>query len=245
MTASPPASQDRQNGLATALNIIIAPREAFESLRIAPTWGWAFLIALVLGIIGTLLSMPASMHSVAASLAHQMAVNPQYAQMSDAQRAQMQSYTLLAVRFGWVFVPILLLLSALLQTVVMLIFNAIGGGSGTFKTLWACAMNIAVPAVGLYLLASGIIALARGPAGYNSSLDSFLAMPSLAWLFAHSSPTVVAFFSTFSPFSIWAFFLTAAAMLIAAHTSKVISYSAASLILLIGALLAMWGGSRS
>ncbi len=38
----------RPNGLKTALDTIVAPKDAFESLRSAPTWGWAFLLALVL-----------------------------------------------------------------------------------------------------------------------------------------------------------------------------------------------------
>lgn len=225
--------------------MIVAPREAFERLRTAPSWGWAFLITIVLGAIGALLSMPAAMHGFTASAAHQMAANAQYAQMNAAQRQQVLAFTLLAVRFAWIFVPLFLLFSSFLQTIVMLVFNAIGGGSGTFKTLWACAMNIAVPGFGLYQFAIGIINAARGPTAYNSSLDYLLAMPSLGWLFPHGSPATVAFFSTFNPFSIWSLFLTAAAMLTVARTSRINAYLPAVLIVLVAALFAMGGQARS
>jgi len=245
MPAHASAPPERQNGFTTALNVIIAPHEAFKTLRIAPTWGWAFLIAGVLGLVGAVMNLPASTHGTAASIAHQMATNPQYAQMSEVQRQQLQSYSLAAVRFGWLFVPIFLLLSVLFQTVIMLASSAIGGGSGTFKILWACAMNIAIPGFGLYYLATGIIALVRGPATYNSSLDSFLTIPSLGWLLPHGSPATVAFFSTINPFSIWTLYLTAGAMLIVARTSKINAYLVASLIWLIAAAFSMWAGSRS
>ena len=45
---STPPESARANGLKTALDMIIAPKEAFEQLRVAPTWGWALLILLVL-----------------------------------------------------------------------------------------------------------------------------------------------------------------------------------------------------
>lgn len=227
--------------MATAWSVVAAPRAAFEGLRVAPTWGWAFLIAMVLGIAGTVLSTPAALHSVA----HQMAVNPQYAQMSDAQRRQAAGLTLQLVRFGWAYIPFLLLLSALLQTVIMLIFNAAGRGNATLMSLWASAMNIAIPGFGLSLLATGVIAVLRGPDGYNSALDSLLAMPSLAWLFSHATPAVVGFLSGLNPFSIWAFFLTALAMVVVTRVSKPSAYLAAALVLLIPALIAMWSGARS
>ena len=236
---------ERESGLPIALKIITAPRAAFEILSVAPTWGWAFLISVILGGIGTLLSVPSALHSVAASLAHQMVVNPAYSRMSDAQRHQVIASTLIGVRFGWAFVPFVLLISAAIQTLILLIFNAIGRGSGNFKTLWASIMNIAIPGFGLYLLAGGIIAVIRGPGAYNSATDTFLAMPSLAWLVPHAGTPTVAFLSTFNPFSIWAFALTALAMVIVARATWVNAYLASALILVLGALVSMWGGSRS
>ena len=53
----------KANGLKTALDTIIAPKEAFETLRVAPTWGWAFALTLVLYAIGTYLLTPALVHA--------------------------------------------------------------------------------------------------------------------------------------------------------------------------------------
>ncbi|MBV8727381.1 MAG: hypothetical protein JO233_06315 [Candidatus Eremiobacteraeota bacterium] len=236
---------ERENGLAIALKIFTAPRAALEILSAAPTWGWAFLISVILGALGTLLSVPAALHSVAASTAHQMAVNPSYSQMSDAQRHQIVATTLIGVRYGWAFVPFVLLISALVQTIILLIFNAVGRGSGTFRTLWASIMHIAIPGFGLYLLVGGFIAVIRGPTAYNSALDSFLAMPSFAWLSPHASPATVAFLSAFNVFSLWAFALTVTAMLVVARTTRLNGYLAALVVLLLGALISMWGGSKA
>ncbi|MBV9737019.1 MAG: hypothetical protein JO177_02515 [Candidatus Eremiobacteraeota bacterium] len=234
-----------ENGLTVALKTIAAPHTAFEALSVTPTWGWAFLISVVLGALGTLLSVPAALHSVAASLAHQMAINPTRPLMSDVQRHQIVASTLIAVRFGWALVPLVLLITAFVQTVILLIFNAVGRGRGNFKTLWASVMNIAIPGFGFYLLLGGIIAIIRGPGAYNSALDSFLAMPSLAWFAPHAATATVAFLSTFNPFSIWAFALTALAMVTVARTTWVNAYLASALILVLAALVSMWGGARS
>ncbi len=239
------SAADQSSGLMTALQIVAAPRAALERLRIAPTWGWAFLIAAILGALGTLLSVPAALHSISASMAREMAVNPSYAQLSVTQRHQIVAATLFAVRYGWALVPFVLLLSVLLQTVILLIFNAIGRGKSNFRTLWASLMNIAIPGFGLYLLAGGIIAVIRGPNAYNSALDSFLAMPSLAWLATHSGSATIAFLSAFNPFSIWAFALTVATMIVVARTSVPLAYASSAVILVIGALVSMWGGART
>ncbi|MBV9278019.1 MAG: hypothetical protein JOZ97_07270 [Candidatus Eremiobacteraeota bacterium] len=243
-TASPPPTPTPANGLTTALQIVAAPRSALERLRVAPTWGWAFLIAVVLGAVGTFLSVPAALHSVSASLAHQMAANPTYSQMSDSQRHQLLESTLVAVRYGWAFIPFVLLVGGLVQTIILLAFNAIGRGDAGFRTLWAANINIAIPGFGLYLLVGGLIAVIRGPLAYNSSLDSFLAMPSVAWFSTHAGPATIAFLAAFNAFSIWAFALTVAAMIIVARTSVLNAYAASATILVLAALVSMWGGAR-
>ena len=48
------AQAPRPSGLKTALDTIVSPKEAFESIRVAPTWGWAIVIA-VSCICGTIL----------------------------------------------------------------------------------------------------------------------------------------------------------------------------------------------
>ena len=71
----------KANGLKTAIDIVIAPKEAFESLRVSPTWGWAFLITTVLAIAAFFVMMPASLHGMAGEFAK----NPQMQQMTAEQ----------------------------------------------------------------------------------------------------------------------------------------------------------------
>ena len=77
----------KPNGLKVALDTIVAPKEAFESIRIAPTWGWALLIAIVLGRCPPISSRPAADARVPANLAKQVATNPQ---LSSAVPEQQQ-----------------------------------------------------------------------------------------------------------------------------------------------------------
>ena len=46
MTESPQTAAPKANGLSTLLNVIAAPKEAFETLKVAPTWGWAMIVAI-------------------------------------------------------------------------------------------------------------------------------------------------------------------------------------------------------
>jgi len=72
MGASAPVAQ-KANGLSNVVNVLTAPREAMESLRVAPTWGWAFLIAAILSCLGQYLLTPAVSHAMQASWPAQVA----------------------------------------------------------------------------------------------------------------------------------------------------------------------------
>ena len=66
------------SGLKTVLDIIVAPKDAFESLRTNPVWGWALLVTLVLMIVGYFLEQPASQHASYGTLQHALATSPLY-----------------------------------------------------------------------------------------------------------------------------------------------------------------------
>jgi len=232
---------ERRSGLTTALNVVLAPREAFETLRIAPMWGWAFLIALVLGIIGSYLALPAQMHAMHSTLAHMMATDPRMAQLTDAQKARQVAMSESIGRFSAIIAPpLILLFISLLATAIFLIFNAAANGRATFKTLWASTMNVSLVGVGLYQLVNGILAVVRGPNAYNSALDSLLSMPSLAWLVPHAAPKTIGFLAGFNPFTIWVFFLNVLMLTIVARLAKGPAYIAAALMLLVGSLFTMF-----
>ena len=58
------------SGLKTAIDIVIAPKDAFEALRAVPTWGWALVVALVLMLAGYFLQQPAVRHASLGTLTH-------------------------------------------------------------------------------------------------------------------------------------------------------------------------------
>jgi hypothetical protein len=219
MSVSAPVAS-KANGLTTVINVITSPKEAFETLRVAPTWGWAVLIAIVLAAIGQYLATPATVHAVQATFPQQIASSPQLAGMSPEQQQRALNMSLAFVRFSWLFAPITVLIGSLVATIVMLVFKAIGRGDAGFKQLWCAAMNVAVVSVGVYSIIAGLIALVRGAATYNSTADAYRAIPSLAWLVPHAGVKFVAFLAAFNVIGIWAAVLLAMAMMYVAKTSK-------------------------
>lgn len=241
MTVDTPL-QSKRNGLMTVLDTIVSPREAFETLGQVPMWGWAFLIAIVLMIVGQVLAMQASAHAGYIFMQQQIAHNSMLAQLSDAQKQKMladaahpPTWRLL---FGYAIVPIVVLLIVVFQTVVLLIGNAIGKGQATFKQLWCALMNILVASGGIGAIVIGIIALVRGPNGYDSIADIQNALPSLAFLTGGDTGALSTFLAQLNPFTIWGTALGAIAMLTIAKTSKAVSYGFPILILLLGAGIA-------
>lgn len=230
----------KANGLTTVVNVITSPREAFETLRIAPTWGWAFVIATVLAAIGQYLATPATVHAVQTVFPQQIASNPQLAGMTPEQQQRALVMSLSFVRFAWLFTPISVLLVALISSIVMLIFKAIGRGDATFKQLWCAAMNISVVGIGIYGILAGLIAMVRGAASYTSTLDAYRAVPGLTWLASNAGTKVVAFLSAFNVVGIWAAVLVTLAMMYVAKTSKVNGVLCAVAGLLVGGAFLAW-----
>lgn len=240
MAVDAPAAP-HSSGLATVLNVFVAPRDAFATLREVPMWGWAFIVATVLGVIGSLLAAPATAHAVAGGMAAQMAHDPQFAQMTPEKQKQVMGFAQMGVRFGWIFVPVYLLVVALIQSVVMLIANAIARGPATFKQLWAAAMNISVITFSVAYLFTGLITMLRGPQSYTNTAALAASLPSAAWAAPHGSVKVVAFLSAINPFSVWGIFLLATALVVIARASKPVAYGCATFIILFsGAFAALF-----
>ncbi len=240
MSVSTPAAP-RANGAVTALNVVAAPREAFETLRIAPMWGWAFVIAAVLSCIGQYLSTPATIHALQGGWPAMVASNPGLAGLTPDQQQRYLNGILGFTKWAWIFSIIYIFLGALVTTIVMLIFKAIGRGDAGFKQLWCAAMNIAVVSLGVYSILNGLIALVRGAASYNSTADAYRAIPSLAWLVPHASIKATAFLAAFSVTGIWSAVLIAMAMIYVARTSKVTGSICGLTVLVISGLLISLG----
>ena len=210
-------SASNHAGWKTALDVILAPNAAFERLRAAPTWFWAFLIAAALGIIGSLLVAPAFDHYVTSGgYQAELAKSPRFAQLTAEQRdkaiASAVGFVRIAQKFNVVIVPISILVVALIQALVMLIASAIAKGKGTFGSLWAAAMNVAIVGGGLYAVVNGIIIMIHGSDNFTSTTDFTSAVPSLGMLVPTAAAKLHAFFAAFHVFSLWAAVLLVIAM---------------------------------
>ncbi|HKU66359.1 MAG TPA: hypothetical protein VJP85_01140 [Candidatus Baltobacteraceae bacterium] len=219
MGVSAPAAA-KANGLSTVVNVVTAPREAFETLRVVPMWGWAFVVAAALATLGQYLATPATIHALQSSWPAQVAANPRLAALTPEQQQHALDVTLGAMHYGWLIAPVSVLVVALLQAVIMLVFRTAGKGDATFKQLWCASMNVAVIGAGMYSLLAGLIAVVRGPASYNSILDALRAVPSLAWLAQGAPVKIVAFLGAFNVVSVWGAIVLAIAMVWVAKVSK-------------------------
>ncbi|MBV8639594.1 MAG: YIP1 family protein [Candidatus Eremiobacteraeota bacterium] len=230
----------RANALKTVLDTMIAPKEAFESIRIVPTWGWALAIAIVLSAIGSYLTVPAFQHALAASWSDTVAKNPQLAQLTPQEQHARMEIGQKFIGFTWVFSIFAVPIFVLIDAVVMLIFDKLGKGEGTFVQYFAAASNIAVPAsLGPVTLA--IVALIRGADSFTSVQSVQNALPTLALFAQGASPKVVAFLSVFTPFSLWATGLVIAAVSIIGRTPKLQAWLAGAILIIVPALLATLG----
>jgi Yip1 domain len=220
-------------GLATVADTVLSPTDAFRRLSVAPTWGWAYLATVVACAIGTYLSSAATAHAVSAGWSAQVAANPQLAAMTPQQQQRALSMANTFVHYVWLITPISVLVAAALQTLILLVFKAIGKSAATFKQLWCLSMNTLLVGLGLYTLLAGIIAVVRGAAAYNSNMDVVRAVPSLAWLVPHASIKLVAFLAAFNVIAIWGAVLVAIGMIAVARVSKANAYAAAFTITLL------------
>jgi hypothetical protein len=227
----------KPNGLKTVWDVIVAPKDALESLRVAPTWGWALLIVLVLTTLSVYLCTPASVHGMTTDWPNMVAKSPQLAaQTPEQQQAGLALGTKIA-ELVWVFTPIFILIAALIGTVILVIFNAIGRGSGTFGQYWAAQWTISiVSAVGSIVLA--VIVLVRGADSFNTAASVQSAMPSLAMLVPASAVKLHAFLGVFTVFGIWAAGLEIAALSVIGRVSTVPAWLGGSLTLIVGGLFA-------
>jgi hypothetical protein len=225
----------------TALDIVIAPKEAFESLKANPTWGWALLIAFLLMLVGYFLEQPAAQHASYGSMQHAISTNPLYSGLSDEQKQRVLNQVAHppAYQTLWAVVSLLLVLfiATLLNAVILLAGSAIARGSGDFKHLFAGSMNIAVPTIGLYTLVLGIICRALGPDHFATMSDVYRVVPGLALLTPGVTGSVGAFLAGIQIFSLWGLGLNIGMMRVMAGVRNAIAWVFPLFILLAGALL--------
>lgn len=244
MSTSQPAVA-RVSGLATVVDIIISPSSAFARLREAPTWGWAFLIATALGVIGSLMVGPAIAHVLQTTLPAQLAANPDIAKLPADQQQTMIARTLsissVVAQFSFVFVPVGILIAALVQSVIMLIANAAGHGDGDFKKYFALSVNVSVVGVGLSYLVVGIIVLVRGANSFDSTVAVQGAVPGLGLLIPGAHGALAGFFGSMNVFALWSIALLALGMTGVGRIPRVPAWITAVVMLLLTACFAAYG----
>ncbi len=225
------------SGLKTAWDTIVAPKDAMLALRAAPTWGWALLIVVVVSIATSYIVTPAAVHGLQTDWPNMGAKNPALAGLSaDVQQRQL-AFAMKITGLVWIFSPIFAAIAALIGAVVLLIFNALGHGDGSFGKYWAAQWNIGlVSALGAIALA--VVVLARGVDGFATPQAVQEALPSFGMLVPASSVKLHAFLGAFTPFSIWASGLEVAALAIVGRVPRITAWLGGGLTLLIPALFA-------
>lgn len=226
------------NGLQTVVDCIVTPKAAFERLRTAPTWGWAFIITIVLGCIGIYLEAPVSRHLGVLIVQHLIATNPGVAGMSDAQKNQLLARAAhpspVSQAFSYINTAVLPLIASLFNALILLLANAVGRGKTDFGRLWSGSMNIAVPTIGLSSLVLGIIAAVRGPESFTSFGDLFGAVPNLHYVLPGSG-FLGNFFAALNVFTFWGFGLNVVMMHVLAGLRGAVAWIFPAIITLLGA----------
>jgi Yip1 domain len=239
---------DRRAGLLNVIDVIVAPRSAFERLRIVPTWGWAFLVATLLGIAGSLLIQPAVLHGIDKSLPAQLAANPQIAKLPADQQAKAIergiSVTKVIVRAAWVFVPIGLLLVGVVQALALTIANATSRGDGNFGKFFAMSQTIAVIGTGLSSLILALIVVIKGADNFDSQSAVIATVPSLALLAPGVKGALAGFLGALNIFNVWATALLAIGATIVGKVKPAAAWAAAIVILLCTAAFMAYGAAQ-
>ena len=242
------ATVPRRSGLMNVVDIVVAPNAAFERLRVVPTWGWAFLVASALGMIGLFLATPATIHAIQTSLPEQLATNPNIAKLPADQQtkaiANAMSITTTITRISFLFVPVLVLVATLIQALIMLVANAIGKGDGNFKKLFALSMTVAVVGSGLGSLLAGLIFLVRGPDAFDTTA-SLQVLPSLALLVPGATGPLHGFLSGINVMYVWATVLLAMGMQRVARIPRTTAWVTAAILLLCTASLLAFQARQS
>lgn len=227
------------SSLHNAVDIVVAPGAAFERIRRVPGWGWVFLIATVLAILGSLLSLPASTHAFGLSAPALYA--PIVAKMPPEKQSEALAQM---IKVGGVmnslealFLPVGLLLGSLISAVIMLIANAVSRGDGTFKRFFALSMALTI-ITSLGLVLNGLITLVRGPSSYETIISVKTALPNLALVVPGAGGKLLTFLGVLNIASIWATVLTALGMMAVGNVKPLVAWTAAVASLLVAAGLA-------
>lgn len=243
---TPPA---RRSSLSNVVDIIVSPSTAFDRLREMPAWGWAFLAATVLGVIGALLYGPALVHALETTMPAKLAAMPAIAKLPPDQQQTVIATQLkvakIFLQLFWLFVPIQILLAGLFQALVMTIANVTGRGDGSFKKYFALSITVSVIGIGLTSIVIGVIVLIRGAASFEEQSAVTGVVPSLALLAPGAKGALVGFLGAFNIFALWSTALLALGMQRVGRIPTVAAWVSAIVMLLLTAAFAAWGAAQN
>ena len=243
---TPPAGR---SSLSNVVDIVVSPTTAYDRLREIPAWGWAFLAATVLGVIGALLYAPALVHAMETSLPAKLAAMPAIAKLPPDQQQTMiatqMKFTKIFLQLIWLFIPIQILLVGLVQGLIMMIANVAGHGDGSFKKFFALSITVSVIGVGLSSIVIGIIVLIRGASSFEEQSAVTGVAPSLALLVPGAKGALVGFLGAFNIFILWSTALLALGMQRVARIPAAAAWATAIAMLLLTACFTAWGAAQN
>ncbi len=206
-SATPTPAGGQANGLATYFSVLTSPTAAFDQLRRFPTWGWAALASIILGMIAAFISLPEEMKIASIQQAARLAQMPAD-QRAAAQQAMAGAagFTKFIIVFTWAFVPWFIWL---ISAVVYTIGAAISGAQARFSLAWVVSVNLSIIAwVGA--LVNAIILAVRGPDAISSQLDA-TALPSLGML-VHDNVKLATFLNAYNIDNVWLYIVAVIAL---------------------------------
>lgn len=211
----------KPNGLKTALDTIISPKDAFEAIRNAPTWFWAFLISIIVAMICSYLIGPASQHALAADWPNQVAKSPQLSSMTPEQQQSALAMGQKFSSFAFIIMLIAVPIGNLISASIMTMYNALGRGDGSFGKYWAASCNIGVVSWALYSIVLAVVVMARGADSFASPQAVQQAVPSLAMLVPATSAKLATALYWLNPITLWGLILIVVAMQVVGRVPKV------------------------
>ena len=239
---------DRRGGLQNVVDIVVAPDAAFRRLREVPTWFWAFAVATVLGIVGSVLTIPALQHAVNTGLSAELASSPTVAQLPPDRQAavvhQQLAFFRVFVQVAWILIPFAVLLIGLGQALVLLIGDKIAHGSGSFGRYFALSETVAVVGLGLSSIVVALIVFLRGADSFQDFRSVQSVMPSAAMLVPGANGALRGFLAVLQPFNLWAAALLAIGMSTIGNVSRRAAWTTVIVMLVLNGLWTAFTASR-
>lgn len=225
--------------LATLAAIIVAPNEAFATIRERPVWAWTVGLTIVLAMIGSLLATPAAKHMLEITLPAQFANDPHFAGLPPDQLAartqRAMALAILVANFTWLMTVLYVPAAVLIEAAILFGVRTLLKSRATFAQLFALAAHVQFVALGIGSLVLGAVVALRPVESFRSQADFVGSVPSAAWLLPGAPPKITAFFATLGPFPIWSTILLAMGLVAVARLQTVAAWTTALLILLAGA----------